>query len=141
MNIEFFFNYMLQNKTEVINQALKAELPTMIVRALLLVSLICFAVFGLMIGSSHSIAQGAVSFVKLPLLFYVTGLICFPTLYIFLALLGVQTSLKGIAQFSLLAISIMSIILIAFAPVSLFFFFLGVCVSFTVALVLPYFNV
>jgi len=46
MNIEFFFNYMLQNKTEVINQALKAELPTMIVRALLLVSLICFAVLG-----------------------------------------------------------------------------------------------
>jgi hypothetical protein len=121
MNIEFFFNYMLQNKTEVIKQALKADLPAMIVRALLLVSLICFAIFGVMIGSSHSLAQGAVSFVKLPLLFYVTGFICFPTLYIFLALLGVQTSFKGVAQFSLLALSIMSLILIAFAPVSLFF--------------------
>lgn len=121
MNIEFFFNYMLQNKTEVIKQALKAELPAMIIRALLLVSLLSFAVFGLMIGSSHSLAQGALSFVKLPLLFYVTGFICFPTLFIFLTLLGVQTSLKGVAQFSLIALSIMSLILIAFAPVSLFF--------------------
>ncbi|MEY2923543.1 MAG: hypothetical protein RLZZ337_83 [Bacteroidota bacterium] len=121
MNIEFFFTSMLQNKSEVIKQALKAELPTAIIRALLLVSMLSFAVFGLLIGSSHSIAQGAVSFLKLPLLFYITGFICFPTLYIFLALLGVNTSLKGMAQFSLLALSIMSLILIAFAPVSLFF--------------------
>ncbi len=116
---------MLQNKTEVIKQALNAELPKPIVRALLFISMLCFAVFGFMIGSSHSVVQGAVSFVKLPFLFYITGTICFPTLYIFLALFGMKISFKGIAQFSMIAISIMSLILIAFTPVSLFFLVVG----------------
>ncbi len=121
MNLEFFFNYMLQNKLEVIKEALKAELPKSIVYALLITSFLSFSVFGFLIGSSHGVIQGFVSCFKLPLLFYITCIICFPTLYIFLALLGIKTSLKGIAQFSVLALSIMSIILIAFAPVSLFF--------------------
>jgi hypothetical protein len=125
MNIEYFFNYMLQNKTEVIKQALRAQLPKEIVRALLFLSILCFAIFGFMIGCSHSLIQGAVSFVKLPFLFYVTGVISFPTLYIFLALFGMKTSFKGIAQFSTIAISIMSLILIAFTPVSLFFLVVG----------------
>ncbi|MBO6518313.1 MAG: hypothetical protein JJ975_17395 [Bacteroidia bacterium] len=125
MNFEFFFTYMLQNKLEVIKQALSAALPRNIIKGLVLLSILSFSIFGFMIGSSHSVLQGIVSAVKLPFLFYVTGLICFPTLYIFMALLGVPTSLKGIAQFSVLAISIMSLILMAFAPVSLFFLVIG----------------
>jgi hypothetical protein len=125
MNIEFFFNYMLQNKAEVIKQALKAELPNSIISTLFGVSFISFAIFGFMIGSSHSMFQGLISFIKLPSLFYITGGICFPTLYIFLALFGVKVSLKGLMHFCIIAISIMSLILIAFAPVSLFFLVVG----------------
>ena len=125
MKIQFLITYLLQNKSEVIKHALQAKLPKDVVHALLLMSALSFAVFGFMIGSSHSAIQGAFSMVKLPFLFYATGLICFPTLYIFLALLGITTSIKGIAQFSLLAIFIMSIILISFAPVSLFFLVVG----------------
>ncbi|PCJ64648.1 MAG: hypothetical protein COA58_12990 [Bacteroidetes bacterium] len=125
MNIEFFFNYMLQNKSEVIKQALRGELPSAIVKTLIGVSLLSFAVFGFMIGSSHSILQGVVSFIKLPILFYITGIICFPTLYIFLSLFGLQVSFKGLSHFCVIAISIMSLILIAFAPVSLFFLVVG----------------
>ena len=125
MNIEFFFNYMLQNKAEVIKQALKGELPINIISTLFGVSFISFAIFGFMIGSSHSMFQGLISFAKLPCLFYITGAICFPTLYIFLALFGVKVSLKGLMHFCVIAISIMSLILIAFAPVSLFFLVVG----------------
>lgn len=125
MNLEFFFNYLLQNKTEVIKQALKGELPKSISGALLLVSVVAFGIFGFLIGSSHSLAQGGISMVKLPILFYITGAICFPTLYIFLALLDMRLSFKGIAQFSLICLTIMALILISFAPVSLFFLVTG----------------
>jgi hypothetical protein len=125
MNIEFFFNYMLQNKAEVIQQALHGKLPNTIIKTLFGVSFISFAIFGFMVGSSHSIPQGFMSFVKLPSLFYVTGAICFPTLYIFLALFGIKISLKGLMHFCIITISIMSLILIAFAPVSLFFLIVG----------------
>jgi hypothetical protein len=125
MQIEFFFNYMLQNKQEVISEALEGKLPNQIISALLFLCIISLALFGLMIGCSHSFIQGVSSFVKLPILFFTTSLICFPTLYIFLALLGAKISFKGLAQFTLISISIMALILFAFAPVSLFFLLVG----------------
>jgi len=125
MNIEFFFNYLIQNKAEVITEALKGELSNHIVKTLFGISILCFAIFGFMIGTSHSPLQGIMSAIKLPALFYMTGAICFPTLYIFLALFGVKLSLKGLSHFCIIAISIMSVILIAFAPVSLFFLIVG----------------
>lgn len=125
MNIEYFFNYMLQNKTEVIKKALRGELPNAVIKTLFFLSFLSFAIFGCMIGSSHSILQGALSAAKLPSLFYITGAICFPTLYIFLSLFGIKLSLKGLMHFCVITISIMSLILIAFAPVSLFFLVVG----------------
>lgn len=125
MQIEFFFNYLIQNKQEVIKQALKGELPKSILVPLLFLSVISLALFGFMIGCSHSLLQGTASLVKLPLLFFTTAIICFPTLYIFLALLGANISFTGLGQFTLISISIMSIILFAFAPVSLFFLLVG----------------
>lgn len=125
MNTDYFFNYLIQNKVEVIRSALKGELPQAIVRTLIVFSLLCLAVFGAMIGASHSILQAATSFIKLPVVFFITGLICFPTLYIFLSLFGFKTSLRGVAQFCLISVSIMGIILIAFAPISLFFLVVG----------------
>lgn len=125
MQIEFFFNYLIQNKQEVIKQALKGELPKSILIPLLFLSVISLALFGFMIGCSHSLLQGSASLVKLPLLFFTTAVICFPTLYIFLALLGANISFTGLGQFTLISISIMSIILFAFAPVSLFFLLVG----------------
>lgn len=125
MQIEFFFNYLIQNKQEVIKQSLKGELPKSILIPLLFLSVISLALFGFMIGCSHSVMQGLASFVKLPLLFFTTAIICFPTLYIFLALLGANISFTGLGQFTLISISIMSIILFAFAPVSLFFLLVG----------------
>lgn len=125
MQIEFFFNYLIQNKQEVIQQALEGKLPKSILTPLLFLSVFSLALFGFMIGCSHSLLQGTASMVKLPILFFTTALICFPTLYIFLALLGANISFAGLGQFTLISISIMSIILFAFAPVSLFFLLVG----------------
>ena len=125
MQIEFLLNCLIQSKQEVIKQALKGELPKSILVPLLFLSVISLALFGFMIGCSHSLLQGTASLVKLPLLFFTTAIICFPTLYIFLALLGANISFTGLGQFTLISISIMSIILFAFAPVSLFFLLLG----------------
>ena len=125
MKLEYFFTYLIQNKIDVIKKALNGELPGEIVRAMTVCSLLCFAVFGFMIGTSHSVLQGAASFVKLPFIFSITSIITLPTLYIFLSLFGFKTSLKGIVQFCLISVSIMAIILLAFAPISLFFLVTG----------------
>ena len=80
-----------------------------------------FAVYGAIVGAGHSFGQSLLSAAKLPILFLLTLVICFPTLYIFNTLFG--SSQKAGQYFALLlsCISVTSLLLIAFAPITLFF--------------------
>jgi hypothetical protein len=89
--------------------------------ALLVSSSTFFAIYGAIIGSSHSPVQALAAAIKLPILYLLTLIICLPTLYIFSTLFG---STRGLSQhFALLlsAVTVISMLLFAFSPVTLFF--------------------
>src|SRR4028118_855367 len=89
--------------------------------ALLLCSSIFFAVYGGIIGSSHSWMQALSSAVKLPALYLITLIICFPTLYFFNILFGSRKTFGQHFAMLLTAVSVISVLLFSFAPITLFF--------------------
>ena len=90
-------------------------------RSMLLSSLIFLALYGAVLGSTHSVAQALSSAVKLPLLFLVTLLVCAPTLYFFNVLFGSSQSLVQNIALILMAITVTAVLLLSFAPISVFF--------------------
>lgn len=90
-------------------------------RACLISSIAFFALYGAVMGSSHSLRQTLSSAAKLPLLFLTTLVVCAPTLYFFNLVFGSNQSLNQNVTLMLSAITITSVLLLSFAPVVLFF--------------------
>lgn len=84
-------------------------------------SAIALAVFGAVLGSFHSVWMAMTSAVKLPLLFLVTLAICLPTLYLFNLVFGARLSVRQALALVMVAITVTSMLSLAFAPISLFF--------------------
>lgn len=91
------------------------------ITSLLVSSSIFFAVYGLIIGSSNSWLQAASSAIKLPALYLITLVICLPTLYFFDILMGSSLQFGQYVALMLTTVSVISVLLFAFAPVTLFF--------------------
>lgn len=89
--------------------------------SLIIASSLFFAIYGAIIGASNSWQQMLVSTVKLPALYLLTLLICLPTLYFFDILFGSKADFKQYTVLSLITVSIISVLLFSFAPVTLFF--------------------
>ncbi|MBD0390744.1 MAG: actin-binding WH2 domain-containing protein [Nostoc sp. C3-bin3] len=89
--------------------------------ALLICSSIFFAIYGAIIGSSHSWMQALSSAFKLPCLYLITLIICFPTLYFFNILFGSRKTAGQHFAMLLTAASVISVLLFSFAPITLFF--------------------
>lgn len=89
--------------------------------ALLVCSSLCFAIYGAIIGLYHSVPQSLSAAIKLPCLYLLTLLICLPTLYIFNIFFGSNRSLTQHFLIVLMAASVISALLLGFAPVTLFF--------------------
>ncbi len=107
-----------QSFLEEIKQGIKLQTKA---TSLFVSSSIFFAVYGAIIGSSHSIAQALSSAVKLPIFYLLTLIICFPTLFFFNVLFGSRSSVQQHFVVLLTAISVISVLLFSFAPVTLFF--------------------
>lgn len=90
-------------------------------RAMLLSSIAFFALYGAVMGSSHSLWQALSSAVKLPILFLATLIVCAPTLYFFNLVFGSNQSLSQNVALMLSALTVTAVLLLAFAPVVLFF--------------------
>jgi hypothetical protein len=95
-------------------------LGTMSLRMLASSSL-SFALYGVVLGASHSWAQALTSFAKLPLLFLATLAICLPTLYLFNLVFGARLSVMQAVTLILVPITVTAVLTLAFAPISLFF--------------------
>ncbi|MBF2066774.1 MAG: actin-binding WH2 domain-containing protein [Calothrix sp. C42_A2020_038] len=91
------------------------------VTSLFVSSSIFFAIYGAIIGSSHSFAQALSSAIKLPAFYLLTLIICFPTLFFFNVLFGSRSSVQQHFVVLMTAISVISVLLFSFAPVTLFF--------------------
>ncbi len=90
-------------------------------RAMLISSVAFLALYGAVMGSSHSWQQALSSAVKLPSLFLATLVICAPTLYFFNMLFGSDQSLSQSVTLLLTGITVTAVLLLSLAPILLFF--------------------
>jgi hypothetical protein len=79
--------------------------------------------YGFIMGIQHSFYQALSSALKVPLLFFITLLICIPTLHFSGLILGSRLKLLQSLSILLWGIAINCILLAAFAPITLFFMF------------------
>jgi hypothetical protein len=86
-----------------------------------LTSVVSLAVYGAVLGASHSWMQAASSAIKLPLLIIATLAICLPTLYLFNLIFGARLTMIQAVTLIMTCITVMSVLALAFAPISLFF--------------------
>lgn len=80
-----------------------------------------FAIYGAVMGAAHSPLQALSSAVKLPILFLVTLIICTPSLHFFNILFGSKQTLPQTVTVILTAMSTNAVLLVSFAPITLFF--------------------
>lgn len=94
-----------------------------LIRDMLTSSTLALACYGAVLGafSDHALLQSPISAVKLPLLFLVTLAICLPTLYLFNLVFGARLQVKQALALVMVAITVISMLALAFAPISLFF--------------------
>lgn len=101
-----------------INQGKKLE---KIIFSLLISSSIFFAVYGSIMGSFQGGLQVLSSAIKLPALYLLTLIICLPTLYFYEVISGSKRSFGQYFAILLASMSVISVMLFGFAPVTLFF--------------------
>jgi len=89
--------------------------------SLLIASSAFLAVYGAIIGASSSWLQMISSAIKLPALYLITLTICLPTLYFFDILFGSALSFGQYTLLALISVSVISVLLFSFAPITLFF--------------------
>lgn len=80
-----------------------------------------FSLYGIVLGLSHSWLQALSSAVKLPLLFVLTIAICLPSLYLFNLVFGSRLSVRQALSIVLTSTTVIAMLTLAFAPISLFF--------------------
>ncbi|MEB3217456.1 MAG: actin-binding WH2 domain-containing protein [Nostocales cyanobacterium 94392] len=89
--------------------------------SLLVCSSLFFAIYGAIIGAYHSWMQALSSAIKLPALYLITLLICLPTLYFANIIFGDKRTFSQYFSLVLTAVSVTSVLLFSFAPITLFF--------------------
>ncbi|WP_333093780.1 actin-binding WH2 domain-containing protein [Microcoleus sp. Pol11C1] len=88
---------------------------------LLISSTVFFSIYGAILGASSTWMQCLVSAIKLPALYLLTLIICFPTLYFFNVMFGSKRTFEQYLTLLMTAMAMISVLLFGFAPVSLFF--------------------
>ena len=96
------------------------RLPSKII-SLLVCSSLFLAMYGGIIGAYHSWMQALSSAVKLPALYLITLLVCLPTLFFANIIFGSKRTFAQHFTLVLTAVSVTSVLLFSFAPITLFF--------------------
>lgn len=95
------------------------------IRSLSISSLLFLAIYGIVLGSGKGALQAVVSMAKFPMLFLVTLIICAPSLHIFYILFGARQSINQTITLLLTAVGTTSLLLLAMAPITVFFLITG----------------
>jgi len=105
---------------------------TPLIRSFVLAILSLSALYGLTMGASslssgidHGFLQMISSAAKVPVLYLLTLVVCYPVLFIVLVLMGSRLSLLQTFALILLALTLNSVLLAAFAPIIAFFILTG----------------
>jgi hypothetical protein len=115
--------YLLKDRFSFIDEIHRSEKLNSKIVSLLFTSFSCFAIYGAIIGAtnSHTPIQILASAIKLPALYLITLIVCLPTLYIFNSFFGSISSIRQHWAYLLSAITVISVLLCGFAPITLFF--------------------
>jgi hypothetical protein len=92
-------------------------------RVLVVAVAVLYAFYGLSMGLYHGVVPGVVSALKLPVLYVITLVICFPAFYALSALHAQRLTGGQCARLLLMATSANALALASFAPMSFFFTF------------------
>ena len=92
-----------------------------IIQYFAMMSLLFLASYGVCLGSYSGNLQILSSAIKIPVLFFLTLAVCAPALYTFNVLLGSKLSLRQIVAMLMVKTFLISLILVSFAPIMLFF--------------------
>lgn len=92
-----------------------------LVASMFFISIICAAVYGVVVGTFSMHSQLWIAPVKISGGLLVSALICLPSLYIFTCLSGSQARLSEVAGLLAGLTMLMTILLVGFAPVALIF--------------------
>jgi hypothetical protein len=82
---------------------------------------LCAACFALFKPGGPSYDQVLASMVKVPLLFYLTLVVTFPSLYVFNALVGSRLTVQSVLRLLIAAMSVMLVVLASLGPIVAFF--------------------
>ena len=93
-------------------------------RLLMIIVALCFF-HGLIMGTSQGYQQMIASAIKVPLLYLLTLVVCFPVLYVVNVVMGSRLGFLQTFTLILLAIALNAILLASCAPIVLFFTFTG----------------
>jgi len=111
----------LRDRHGIWEQIVKERELTPLTVSMLASSAVALAFYGAVLGSFHGPLMALTSSVKLPLLFLITLAICLPTLYLFNLVFGARLSVRQSLALVMVAITVTSMLAMAFAPISLFF--------------------
>lgn len=102
----------------------KSQSNKLILNQILVICAFCI-LYGIVMGSYHSLLQALVAGIKLILLFVGTLLICFPSFFVIQQVLGSKMSLKQMLVIILSGFVLTSAIAFSFAPVVILFMITG----------------
>ncbi len=123
LSFEFFPTF--QNRDELFHTLIQDENPVRkILSQYLLMNIFSF-LYGIVMGSYHSLTQALAAGIKVPLLFSLALLICFPAFFIIQYILGSKLKLHQMISIILSGFVLTTSIMISFVPIIAFFLLTG----------------
>jgi len=119
------FGLLLRDRENLFDQILDRENLGSLAIKLILMSIVFFAIYGIVMGLYNSPLQALSSAGKVPILFFLALAICYPALFMFNVLLGSKLTFGQSFALILSAFAIISCVLASFAPISVFFMLIG----------------
>src|SRR5688500_1074297 len=110
-----------QSRERYLDKVSEDNYPPSIIKGQLLLIFLAGFIYGLIMGSYNGAAQAFSSGIKLIVLILLTLSICFPSFYIVQLLLGSRMKLRQLIIILLGSFVMLTTILVAFAPIVLFF--------------------
>lgn len=119
---------LLRRREDFFNRIFEARKLGELIRTFVIAILLLSAIYGLTmgaasfsVGAERGFLQTITSGLKVPALYLLTLLVCYPVLFIILVLMGSKLSFAQTLALILLALTLNSVLLASFAPIILFF--------------------
>ena len=111
------FDLLLKKPIALVDALVKGQRSAKLVRNLIITTVLCLAVFGLIIGTFSMGTQLWAAPLKITLGMIISGIICLPSLYIFSCLNGLDIKISSAMGVMFSCICMISMLLLGFSPV------------------------